>query len=215
MKRKGLFVLAFLVCLNMSMPIFGQEKKVEFGFFAGIDRYTVYTEINSYVIRTPYIYRIGAMIEPVPKILIKPDLIIRTYQDEVEDHILDTSYTEREASLFGGGLSLLYTIAEFQDVLLYLGPRAELMFYKDMRYREDGSQSDQDNCTAWSLMGCVAGQYLFNDNFRIFAEVGLGYAHRTEEEVEWNTSGDVTGEYEKRYPDFFSYGGQVGFAFYF
>lgn len=221
MKHIRIIILGVVVCTLMNFHLFAQEQTMKVGFFAGIDKLSSYTptkvyfNLNEGSLVSESFFRVGAMIE-LPKLLIKPDVIVRNASAQFDDKLNDISHTDQEYDLYGGGLSLYYSLPSNMQTHFYVGPRAEFAIAHSEEYYSDGDPQRKEDSSAWSIMACIAGQHFFNRHFSVFAEIGAGYGTVIKETVHWEeVSGDVDTDEIHRYPGIFTYGGQIGVAFYF
>lgn len=215
--KRGIFTAAVLcaLCAVAAAPVFSQNKAFRFGFFVGLDKLPSYTVGIGSDLSLMGHYRIGAMIEPTPKFLIKPDVVVHTDKKEEVDNLSGEEYVSDEKKTYGGGLSLLYKISSFEKSSIYVGPRVNFLISTYYDENIDGSKDDDDKTTFWSVIACIAGKYDISDHFSVFGEIGAGYGWAKEEEKNYNTSGDLTSDETNHFSSIFTYGGQVGVAFYF
>ncbi len=215
--KRGILTAAllFALCAMAAAPVFGQDEGPRFGFFVGLDKLPSYTVGTGGELSLGH-YRMGAMIEPTPNFLIKPDAVVYTDKTEEVDNISGDEYVDRYKKTYGGGLSLFYTISSFEKTSIYAGPRVNLLLYNEYREYNDGDKSDVDKTTFWSVVACIAGKYDISDHFSFFGEIGAGYGWAKEAEKRYaDATGDLTTDNTNYYSSIFIYGGQVGVAFYF
>ncbi len=209
----------FLFLVLATVPVVGQDWEPadgpRFGFFAGLDKLPTYSRgIGGEGIGFSQ-FRIGAMIEPTPLFLIKPDVLIVTSEEEEDDSLNDQKYLRDKRNTYGGGLALYYNLMPEERTSIYVGPRVDLIFQTEEDENSDGSKNSDYKTTFWGVTACLAGQYRFGPHFSFFAEIGAGYASAREERKSYNTAGDVDTDEERTDKGFYTYGGQIGVAFFF
>jgi hypothetical protein len=209
----------FLFLVPATVPVVGQDWAPEdgprFGFFAGLDKLPTYSRgIEGGGLGYSQ-FRIGAMIEPTPLFLIKPDVLIVTQEEEEDDSLNDQKYLRDKRNTYGGGVSLYYNLMPEERASIYVGPRVDLIVQTEEDENSDGSKNDDHKTTFWGFAACLAGQYRFGPHFSFFAEIGAGYASAREERKSYDTSGDVDTDEERTDRGFYTYGGQIGVAFFF
>jgi len=198
------------------MPVVAQEGGGRFGFYAGLD-----TKLPGFISGGGEAmgvsqYRVGAMIEPIPKILIKPDVIFVFEEENEDDTYNDYSYLVKRETTYGGGISIYYKVLPADRVSIYMGPRID--FLEATEEDESSwtqSKDDEYKTTIWSVTACIAGQYQITDHFGLFAETGIGYRSTTKDRKSYDAAGDLDENELRKNSKIYTYGGQIGVAFYF
>ena len=127
MKRWSLLACCVLVLFAAAAPAFAQDGGARFGFFAGLD-----TKLPGFISGSgedmgDTQYRIGAMIEPNPQILIKPDVIFVSEEENEDDKHNDHEYLRDKTVMYGGGISVYYKVLPADRVSIYVGPRIDFL----------------------------------------------------------------------------------------
>jgi hypothetical protein len=215
MKRWSLLACCVLVLFAAAAPAFAQDGGARFGFFAGLD-----TKLPGFISGGGEDlgvaqYRVGAMIEPTPEILIKPDVIFVSEEENEDDKINDYEYLRYKYTTYGAGISVYYKVLPADRVSIYVGPRIDFLQNSYEDEYTTGEKENDDKTTTFAFTACIAGQFEITDHFRFFAETGIGYRTVTRVDNRYNTSGVIFTDEEKKSSKFYTYGGQIGVAFYF
>ena len=218
MKRWSLLVcILTVVCALVAMPVIAQEEGGRFGFYAGLD-----TKLPGFISgggedMGVSQYRIGAMIEPTSKILIKPDVIFVFEEENEDDSYNNFNYLRQKDMTYGGGISIYYKILPADRVSIYIGPRIDFLqaTEEDENTWPSIHKNNEYKTTIFSLTACIAGQYEITDHFGLFAETGIGYRSTSEDRKSYNELGDLDQNEVRTNSKLYTYGGQIGVAFYF
>ena len=188
-----------------------------FGFYAGLD-----TKLPGFITgggedMGVSQYRVGAMIEPIPKILIKPDVIFVFEEENEDDTYNDNSYLVKRDTTYGGGISIYYKVLPADRVSIYMGPRIDFLQIteEDETTWPSVHKDDEYKTTTFSFTACIAGQYEITEHFGLFAETGIGYRSTTKDRKSYDDVGDLDQNDLRKNSKIYTYGGQIGVAFYF
>lgn len=216
--RKNLPVVIFILFLICTAPVYAAKgdsdslQKGDFGFnfFAGMPFYGegVFTGNNS----TLYRYAGVGFISHLSKsFALEPGFFFnRKNQDDKSNTAGGTNGTDK-ALYVGTSMGLFYYGNLKNNMYFYTGPRGEYGYYK----RDDDSGGRSETRTHDIGISIIFGlKYMLSNNFGLFADIGLGYTYSNRKYKEWNSSGTLTSDSERKTDTVFISKGMLGVVFY-
>ncbi len=135
-------------------------------------------------------------------------------KQEREEKNVTTGETNRyNDQYYGPSLSLFYYINTSNSLYIYFGPRFEFAYHEGEEKYSTGSRMEEKE----SYVGAIAVfglKYMFNDNFGVFGDIGLGYFDRHRTAKSYNSSGAMTNKNERNQSTISFSSAFFGIAFY-
>ncbi len=163
--NKTKFNLVFLAFLLIGINARGEDVKYEPGKFGII----AYSSSSS--------YWIGSLLHLSSNISLKPSFMF--YKDDNAEKGNGEEVYERD--YYGIEIGFYYYTGPVNNFSLYFGPEFGLFSSKVEYTYSDPDSKYSDNVKSYYVDLKIGAQYMFSNNFGLFADIGFGYSRDSED----------------------------------
>ena len=157
---------------------------------------------------------IAGVVHITPRIAVRPQFLLIIQDRESKDVFPKTATNTFYDDMKGAGIDLFYFWPRGGRSLLYAGPSVRYLQYKD-EYDNDSGTFGRYKTDSFRMGLICGGQYMFDENFGFFGDIGMGVDISKQVEKDYDAGGSLTGEDENTSVIYSSMGARLGGVFYF